>query len=478
MACSPTTTARKKARTPVNPLVGPLLTDFYQISMAYTLYFRKNPFGGEFTIFGGLEECLCYVENFKVTDDDVEYLRTLLPPDEFFEWIRRRLLQGPDLRRARGHGRLPKRAAASRGAAAGCARPEPTLVAQVTTNAARMRLAAGPDKKLLEFGLRRAQGPDGGVSASRYAFQGGFDGTSNVLAGRLFPDLPVSGTHSHAFVQSYITGDELDADGVLGGVNLAEAALTWRRRLGYEDAGRGSASFSLPPRRTPTRFRSLHAGEFAAFVAYALANPTNFVALVDTYSTLETGLKNFVTVALALKECGFAPKGVRIDSGDLAYLSRESRALFAGVVDAFRGTRHEATAACLEAVSIVASNDINETVLLSLKEQGHAIDCYGIGTHLVGERILCRHPFDHQKRAYVTPSKVLDLHQLVFDGTRCDPDRSLVDIRDHCLEQLRTVREDILRPLNPTPYKTSVTPALFTFFQEIWQRNEPVRELS
>jgi len=104
MACSPTTTARKKARTPVNPLVGPLLTDFYQISMAYTywkhgrherpavfeLYFRKNPFGGEFTIFGGLEECLCYVENFKVTDDDVEYLRTLLPraEDEFFEWIR------------------------------------------------------------------------------------------------------------------------------------------------------------------------------------------------------------------------------------------------------------------------------------------------------------------------------------------------------------------------------------------------------
>lgn len=549
MACSPTTTARKKARTPVNPLVGPLLTDFYQISMAYTywkhgrherpavfeLYFRKNPFGGEFTIFGGLEECLCYVENFKVTDDDVEYLRTLLPraEDEFFEWIRSVDCSKVQIYAVReGTVVFPKCPLLRiHGPLAIAQLLETTLLnlvnfaSLVTTNAARMRLAAGPDKKLLEFGLRRAQGPDGGVSASRYAFQGGFDGTSNVLAGRLFPDLPVSGTHSHAFVQSYITGDELDGDGVLGGVNLAEAALTWRRRLGYEDAG------------------SLHAGEFAAFVAYALANPTNFVALVDTYSTLETGLKNFVTVALALKECGFAPKGVRIDSGDLAYLSRESRALFAGVVDAFRGTRHEATAACLEAVSIVASNDINETVLLSLKEQGHAIDCYGIGTHLVtcqaqpalgcvyklveidgepciklsneiakttipgaksiyrlvssadvmlldllvpfshappevGERILCRHPFDHQKRAYVTPSKVLDLHQLVFDGTRCDPDRSLIDIRDHCLEQLRTVREDILRPLNPTPYKTSVTPALFTFFQEIWQRNEPVRELS
>ncbi|KAK7238683.1 nicotinate phosphoribosyltransferase [Aureococcus anophagefferens] len=404
-SASPDDDRAKKARTPVNPLVGPLLTDFYQISMAYTywkhgrherpavferaparetrrarrarappgrrgLYFRKNPFGGEFTIFGGLEECLCYVENFKVTDDDVEYLRTLLPraEDEFFEWIRSVDCSKVQIYAVReGTVVFPKRAAASRGAAAGCARPEPTLV---------------------------AQGPDGGVSRAA--------------------------TRARAF-----------------------------------------SSFESAPRDDRS---SLHAGEFAAFAPYALANPTNFVALVDTYSTLETGLKNFVTVALALKECGFAPKGVRIDSGDLAYLSRES--LFAGVVDAFRGTRHEATAACLEAVSIVASNDINETVLLSLKEQGHAIDCYGIGTHLVtcqaqpalgcvyklveidgepciklsneiakttipgevGERILCRHPFDHQKRA-------------------------------------RAARR---RP---------VTPALFTFFR-IWQRNEPVRELS
>merc|ERR1719263_1931644 len=96
-----------------------------------------------------------------------------------------------------------------------------------------------------------------------------------------------------------------------------------------------------------------------------------------------------------------------------------------------------------------------------------------------GERILCRHPFDHQKRAYVTPSEVIDLHALVFDGKRCgDLGVTLKEIRSHCQEQLRTVREDILRPLNPTPYKTSVTPALFAFFQEIWQRNEPVRELS
>ena len=248
-------------------------------------------------------------------------------------------------------------------------------------------------------------------------------------------------------------------------------------------------------------------------------------------------------MALALKEAGFQAKGIRIDSGDLAYLSKEARKLFKAVVDQHAATPFDKITNCLDAVKIVASNDINERVLISLKEQGHAIDAYGIGTHLVtcqaqpalgcvyklveidsepciklsneiakttipgaktayrlisatdlmlldllvpathappevGERILCRHPFDHQKRAYVTPSKVLDLHQLVFDATRCDPDRALVDIRAHLLNQLRTVREDVLRPLNPTPYKTSVTPALFAFFQEIWQRNEPVRELS
>ena len=98
------------------------------------MYFRKNPFGGEFTIFGGLEECLCYVENFKVTDDDVEYLRTLLPraEDEFFEWIRSVDCSKVQIYAVReGTVVFPKRAAASRGAAAGCARPEPTLVAQV-----------------------------------------------------------------------------------------------------------------------------------------------------------------------------------------------------------------------------------------------------------------------------------------------------------------------------------------------------------
>ena len=120
------------------------------------------------------------------------------------------------------------------------------------------------------------------TQASRYAFVGGFDGTSNVLAGKIFRDLPVSGTHGHSYVQAHRSREDLPADCILNGVDIAEAALQWRGELGYEEGA------------------ALHEGEFAAFVSYALANPTTFVALVDTYSVLDTGLRNFVTVALAL----------------------------------------------------------------------------------------------------------------------------------------------------------------------------------
>ena len=245
--------------------------------MTRRLYFRKNPFGGEFTVFAGLEECLSFCQNFRVTADDADYLRTLMPTADagFFDW-----LQAVDCRAVKiwavteGTVVFPKCPLLRiHGPLAIAQLLETTLLnlvnfaSLVTTNAARMRLAAGPDCRMLEFGLRRSQGPDGGVSASKYAYTGGFDGTSNVLAGKLFRDLPVSGTHSHAFVQSYMGADDLPADCVLNGVDVAAAALEWRRKLGYEDAG------------------SLHEGEFAAFVSYALANPNGFLALVDTYSS-------------------------------------------------------------------------------------------------------------------------------------------------------------------------------------------------
>lgn len=483
-------------------------------------------------MFAGLEEALRFVERLSFSADDVEYLREMLPEaeDAFFEWIGSLDTRGLTIYAIReGTVVFPAEPLLRvHGPLAIAQLLETTLLNLVNygslccTNAIRFRLAAGPDKRLFEFGARRAQGPDGALSASRYAYVGGFDGTSNVLAGQKL-GLPVSGTHSHAFVQAYDGLDDLPEDTKLGEIDIKQRALAWRRMLGYGDD-------------------RLHDGELAAFIAYALAFPRAFVALVDTYSTLETGLKNFVCVALALDEAGYKPLAIRIDSGDLAYLSKCARSLFDAV--AHRQSPH---GACLAHVKIVASNDINEDVLLSLRDQDHAIDAFGIGTHLVtcqkqpalgcvyklveinakptyklsndvakttipcakavyrllskdgvmlldllapahnappevGERVLCRHPFDYQKRVYVIPSTVIALHQLVFNGNTAQhvvaARPSLDDIKARVSKQLTLVRADILRQVNPCPYKVSLTPELYSFFLDIRQRNEPIVELA
>ena len=180
----------------------------------------------------------------------------------------------------------------------------------IATKASRVCQAAGDDA-VLEFGLRRAQGVDGGLTASRAAYLGGCAGTSNVLAGRLF-DIPVKGTHAHSWVMSF--DDELEA-----------------------------------------------------FRAYAEVMPNNCVFLVDTYDTAE-GVRHAITTGEALRARGFRLAGVRLDSGDLAALSRHARSALdeAGFGDA----------------SIVASNDLDEYAIRDLKGAGAAIDVWGIGTKL------------------------------------------------------------------------------------------------
>ena len=224
-----------------NSIVGPLLTDLYQLRMAYVywkvrrslrdhkfymlvqagnaekdatfhLFFRKNPFKGEFTIFAGLSECLAFLDSFKFTDSDLDYLRKELSgcEEEFFTYL-------TSLHPAKLHiSAIPEGSV--------CFPRVPLIMISgplvlvqlcetaflnlvnfaslMATNAARFRIAAGPKMKLYEFGLRRAQGPDGGLSASKYSYLGGFDGTSNVLAGKLF-NIPVAGTHAHSYVSSF-----------------------------------------------------------------------------------------------------------------------------------------------------------------------------------------------------------------------------------------------------------------------------------
>jgi nicotinate phosphoribosyltransferase len=364
--------------------------------------------------------------------------------------------------------------------------------------------------------LRRAQGPDGGVSASRYSYIGGFDGTSNVLAGYLF-GIPIRGTHAHSYVQSFIGVEDLK-DRTLAGADgkvhdFVKEVLEIRAELG---------------------FNHTNEGELASFIAYAQAFPREFLALVDTYDTLKSGVPNFVCVALGLLKLGYKPIGIRLDSGDLSYLSKGTRRMF----NEMAAKTDPSLAKCL----IMASNEINKSVLISLKQQGHEIDTFGIGTHLVtcddqpamgciyklvevrgipriklsqeldkmtipgkkeayrlfGEdgyslldlmirvgdkppdpanHTLCHHPFDHIKRVYVKPSKVIPLHHCVWDGKRIAQGVPLNETRDYVLNQLRSTREDHLRDINPTPYKVSVSEELYNYVYHLWAEESPVTEL-
>lgn len=574
-----------------------MLTDLYQLTMAYAywksnrheddavfdLFFRKNPFGGEFTIFAGLEEVLRFVSSFRFTEEDIGFLRDgLMERKEALQVSFEEGLKAGYIRRtADGFEQLkpsyngedkwtkieypehdryaePLLKGADRDffkwlATLDCSRirlyslregsitfPSIPLIrvegpigtaqllesillnlvnypSLVATKAARLRLAAGKNKGLLEFGMRRAQGPDGAFSASRYTYIGGFDGSSNVLTGMLL-GIPTRGTHAHSFVSSYSGIDDLQTrtlkDSKGESHDFVKLVLEIRQELGWSHTNED---------------------ELAAYIAYAQAFPSGFLALVDTYDTLKSGIPNFICVALALHRLGYRSIGIRLDSGDLAYYSKEARRMFVEV-----DKRYSAGFAKL---NIVASNDINEAVLNSLNQAGHEIDTFGIGTHLVtcyeqpalggvyklvaingkpriklsqelikvtipgkkeayrlfgkegypvidlmiqageqppeaGERILCRHPFYETKRAYVTPSKVAPLHRCVWNGKPVYPFEPMSEIRDYTLREISMMRTDHLRVINPTPYKVSVSDRLYHFIHELWLQEAPISEIS
>lgn len=321
-----------------DPAVAPLLTDLYQLTMAYGywaagraereaafhLYFRSPPFGGGYAVACGLDAAAEWLARFRLADAELAYLATLRGADGRPLFPEPFLAHLGGLRLALDVDMVPEGAVVFpneplvrvRGPILQAQLAEtalltligfPTLVA---TKAARI-CTATRGEPVLEFGLRRAQGPDGGVTASRAAYVGGCAATSNVLAG-MRHGIPVGGTHAHSWVMSF---DE----------------------------------------------------ELEAFEAYADALPNNCVFLVDTYDTLE-GVRHAVQVGERLRARGQRLLGVRLDSGDLAYLSVEARRILdaAGFADA----------------QIYASNDLDEHVVESLKQQGAAIGVWGIGTRL------------------------------------------------------------------------------------------------
>jgi nicotinate phosphoribosyltransferase len=316
-----------------------LLTDLYQLTMAcgywkagvadreavFHLTFRRPPFGGGYAIAAGIAPAIAFLERLKFSGDDLAYLAELrdsagdpLFPSAFLEYLAAlrfscsvdavpegsAVFPHEPLLRVRGpivHAQLVET-------------PLLTLVnyqTLVATKAARVCQAAN-GAPVLEFGLRRAQGIDGGLGASRAAYIGGVAATSNVLAGKKF-GIPVRGTHAHSWVM-------------------------------------------------------FHESEPAAFRSYAAALPGNCTFLVDTYDTID-GVAHAIEVGTSLRDAGHALGGIRLDSGDLAHLSIEARRMLdeAGFTEA----------------KIVASNDLDETLIGDIIDQGARIDVWGVGTKLV-----------------------------------------------------------------------------------------------
>lgn len=540
---------------PTNPMVTPLLTDLYQFTMAYAywkagkhqeravfdLFFRKNPFGGEYTIFAGLEECIRFIANFKITEEEISFLMQCLPPsceDGFFDYLRELDCSDVEVYAIpEGSVVFPKvpllRVEGPIAVVQLLETPFVNLInyaSLVTTNAARHRFVAGKSKSLLEFGLRRAQGPDGGIGASKYCYMGGFDATSNVAAGKLF-GIPLRGTHSHAFVSSYMNIDEIAEKSLCS----SNGSTTCEDFVSLVQSWLGKIQRSKPLHGI---FGETNQSELAAFTSYALAFPTNFLALVDTYDVMRSGIPNFCAVALALHSLGYKAVGIRLDSGDLAYLSCQARQFFGSVEKEFGVPDFGKT-------TITASNDLNEETLDALNKQGHEVDAYGIGTYLVtcyaqaalgcvfklveinnqpriklsedvskvsipckkrsyrlygkegyplldimigenepppkvGERILCRHPFNESKRANVVPQHVEELLKCYWpglSGKQREELPPLEELRERCMKQLDQMRPDHMRRLNPTPYKVSVSAKLYDFIHFLWLNEAPVGEL-
>ncbi|MEO5931354.1 MAG: nicotinate phosphoribosyltransferase [Candidatus Kapaibacterium sp.] len=521
--------------TPTNPLVQPLLTDLYQITMAYgywrsgihrkpaafELIFRKNPFGGEYSIFAGLREALAFLESYRFADDDIAYLRSVPAlahvEDDFWRWLAAvdasELTVESMMEGTPAFPRIPLLRV--EGPIAVAQLMETTLLnlinfsTLIATNAARMRYVTGDAATLMEFGLRRAQGPDGGMTATRSAVIGGFDSTSNVLAGKLM-GIPIAGTHAHAFVQAFM--------------ELPDGAFMIRDASGAGRDIRPMLETIIAEDGAETNM-----GELAAFLAYAQSFPDSTLLLVDTYDTLGSGVPNAIRVFRVLRELGHVPAGIRLDSGDLAYLSREARRMLR---DAGFGE-----------TKIVASNSINEAVLMELKSHQAEVDAFGVGTNLVtaegepalggvyklveldgmprikisqepakitipgrkhsyclsggdgfyladvmtledeappavGEPFLCRHPFVPGQRVRIVPSAVERLHVTVFAGGKSlIREEGLAEVRERSRQLQKGIRPDHRRALNPTPYKVSLSEGLFDYMYRLWEREAVVRTI-
>lgn len=310
-----------------------LLTDFYQLTMmngylehekdneiaVFDVFFRQNDMI-TYSLACGLEQVVDYILNLNFGEEEIAYLKGLnVFKEEFLEYLKNFKFTGDVYAVKEGTVVFPGEPILTVKAPIMQAQLVETAILNImnfqtliATKSAKINYAAKGDV-VMEFGLRRAQAPDAGLYGARAAVVGGCSVTSNVLAGKMF-DIPVSGTHAHSWV------------------------------MNFKD-------------------------EYTAFMEYAKVYPENTLLLVDTYDTLNQGVPNAIKVFDYLKSKGYKPKGIRLDSGDLAYLSKKAREMLdnAGYPDAL----------------ICASGDLDEYSIRSLKMQGAKIDIWGVGTRLI-----------------------------------------------------------------------------------------------
>ena len=312
-----------------------LLTDLYELTMMqgyyekgqnenviFDVFFRQNPCNNGYSVCAGLDQVIDYIKNLHFTYDDVDSLRGLgIFKEDFLHYLSGFHFSGDIYAIPEGTVVFPKEPLLKVVAPIMEAQLVETAILNIinhqsliATKTSRIVFAANGDG-IMEFGLRRAQGPDAGLYGARAAMIGGCVGTSNVLAGQMF-DVPVMGTHAHSWIMSF-------------------------------------------------------PDEYTAFKTYAEMYPDNCTLLVDTYDTLKSGVPNAIRVFQEFKDAGkpLIKYGIRLDSGDLAYLSKEARKMLdeAGFPEA----------------TICASNDLDEFLLHDLKMQGAAIDSWGVGTNLI-----------------------------------------------------------------------------------------------
>lgn len=313
-----------------------LLTDLYELTMMqgyfknkdqnetviFDAFYRNNPCDGGFAIAAGLEQLIQYIKELHFDKEDIAYLASLgIFDQDFLEYLAGFRFTGDIYAIPEGTVVFPREPLVKVIAPIMQAQLVETAILNIVnhqsliaTKAARVCYAAQGDG-IMEFGLRRAQGPDAGTYGARAAVIGGCVGTSNVLCGQLF-DVPVKGTHAHSWIMSF-------------------------------------------------------PDEYTAFKTYADMYPSACILLVDTYDTLKSGVPNAIRVFKEMREAGVPLTfyGIRLDSGDLAYLSKKARKMLdeAGFPDAV----------------ISASNDLDEFLIQSLKDQGAKITSWGVGTHLI-----------------------------------------------------------------------------------------------